>query len=94
MRCSRLKLNADKTQIIWIGTRQQLAKVGITSVRILSADVGIASTVNDLGVNLDSNLTDVRRKHIFSRRHIIPLYHHAAKMFLKLRGRNVLIKVK
>ena len=27
MTSNRLKLNADKTQIIWIGTRQQLKKV-------------------------------------------------------------------
>ena len=29
MSCNRLKMNAEKTQVIWIGSRQQLAKVDI-----------------------------------------------------------------
>ena len=29
MGCNRLRLNVDKTQVIWMGTRQQLEKIGI-----------------------------------------------------------------
>ena len=57
MKSNRLRLNADKTQIIWIGTRQQLAKMNITAIPVLSKEVKIASTVNNLGVTVDSNLT-------------------------------------
>ena len=57
MKSNRLRLNADKTQIIWIGTRQQLAKMNITAISVLSEDVKTASTVNNLGVTVDCNLT-------------------------------------
>ena len=36
---SRLKLNTDKAQFIWVETRQQLDKVKIKSMRILGVDV-------------------------------------------------------
>ena len=32
MSCNRLKMNAEKTQVIWIGSRQQLAKVDIVEL--------------------------------------------------------------
>lgn len=57
MGSNRLKMNADKTQLIWIGTRQQLAKVNIKSLRLLSAVVPFSSVVSDLGVHIDSQLT-------------------------------------
>ena len=37
MKANRLKMNTDKTQLIWIGTRQQLSKVGI----VLHIGVGL-----------------------------------------------------
>lgn len=54
---NRLKLNAEKTQVIWLGTRQQLAKVHIAEIQLLSTSVSISSTVMDLGVTLDGTLT-------------------------------------
>jgi hypothetical protein len=57
MGSSRLKLNADKTQLIWTGTRQQLAKVDITEVMLMSATVPFSDSVSDLGVIIDSELT-------------------------------------
>ena len=39
MSCNRLKMNAKKTQVIWIGSRQQLAKVDIEELQLLSANV-------------------------------------------------------
>ena len=50
-------MNPDKTQLIWIGTRQQLAKIDISSLTLLSAAVPLSSTVTDLGVRIDSQLT-------------------------------------
>lgn len=56
MSSNRLKLNAEKTQVIWIGTRQQLAKVDIDQLHLLSADVTFSTTVSDLGVVIDRQL--------------------------------------
>ena len=47
---NRLKLNADNTQLIWLGTRQQLT---VTQLRLTSSVVELDSTVTDLGVVLD-----------------------------------------
>ena len=54
---NRLKLNADKTQLIWLGTRQQLSKLTVTQLRLTSSVVEFDSTVTDLGVVLDSQLS-------------------------------------
>ena len=54
---SRLKMNAEKTQVIWLGTRQQLAKVDIADPQLLSTSVYISTTTVDLGFTLDSALT-------------------------------------
>jgi len=56
-----LKLNAEKTQQMWLGSRHQLAKLTISqlplSTTTSSSTVDIVSTANDLGVILDSQLT-------------------------------------
>ena len=57
MACNRLKLNEEKTQIIWLGTRQQLDKVRIQTLKLPNATVPFSSVVNDLCVVLDSQLT-------------------------------------
>ena len=57
MSSNRLKMNADKTQVIWIGSRQQLAKVNIKEFQLLSANILFSTTVSNLGVHLDSQLT-------------------------------------
>jgi len=56
MGSNRLKPNADKTQVIWVGTRQQLDKIHITELQLQSANVPFAKTVSDLGVVVDSQL--------------------------------------
>jgi len=53
---NRLRLNADKTQLIWLGTRQQLAKLTITQLKLTTSRVEFDSEANDLGVVLDSQL--------------------------------------
>ena len=50
-------MNAEKTQLVWLGTRQQLAKLTTTELPLLSAHVKPSSAVLDLGVNIDSQLT-------------------------------------
>ena len=57
MRASRLRLNPQKTQLIWLGSRQQLDKLNITDVQLLSTTLHPQSTVRSLGVILDSQLT-------------------------------------
>jgi len=57
MSSSRLKMNADKTQLIWLGTRQQLAELTVTELSLLSARVQFSTTVSDLGVLVDGQLS-------------------------------------
>ena len=57
MSSNRLRLNADKTQFIWFGTRQQLAKRDLTSLASISPSLISSDSVRDLGVLLDSELT-------------------------------------
>ena len=58
---NRLKLNADKTQLIWLGTRQQLVKLTVTQLRLTSSlvtsVVEFDSTVTELGLVLDNQLS-------------------------------------
>jgi len=56
---NRLKLNADKTQLIWLGIRQQLAKliVSVSQLRLTTSVVEFASTAKDLGMVLDNPLS-------------------------------------
>jgi len=64
LRSNRLKMNAEKTQVIWLGTRQQLAKVNISEIGLSSAVVHVSDSVVDLGVSIDSQLT--MSKHVAS----------------------------
>jgi len=57
MSSNRLKMNADKTQLIWLGKRQQLDKLTTIELDLLSARVSFSTTVFDLGVLVDSQLS-------------------------------------
>ena len=50
MSSNRLKLNADKTQFIWLGSSFNLGKVDIQSVNLGAGTVLVQSNVNDLGI--------------------------------------------
>jgi len=50
-------MNAGKTQLVWLGTRQQLTKLTTTELSLLSVLVKPSSAVLDLGVNSDGLLT-------------------------------------
>jgi hypothetical protein len=54
---SRLRLNPAKTQVMWLGSSQQLQKVNITDISILSTSVKVNETARDLGVTIDSQLS-------------------------------------
>ena len=54
---NRLKLNAEKTQLIWIGTGQQLAKLTVTQLQLINLVVECDSTARNLGVVLDGQLS-------------------------------------
>ena len=49
--------NADKTQFIWLGTRQQLRKVDSNQIQLGSDVVKLQTTVNNLGVTIDNHLS-------------------------------------
>jgi len=55
--CSnRLKLNADKTQFIWLGAPRQLQQVSSVQLVVDGVPVSPADTARDLGVTLDAQL--------------------------------------
>ena len=53
----RLKLNAKKTRLIWIGIGQQLAKLTVTLLQLINSVVEFDSTVTNFSVVLDSQLS-------------------------------------
>ena len=57
MSSNRLRLNPSKTQFIWLGTRQQLAKLDMSALAAVFPDLTFSSVVRDLGVTLDQELT-------------------------------------
>jgi len=57
MRASRLRLNPAKTEVMWLGSYQQLKHVDIDDIPILSMQVKVAESARDLGVVLDSQLS-------------------------------------
>ena len=57
MSSNRLKLNASKTEFIWIGTRQQLSKVEDEALMVCGQSVTPMVKVRDLGVFIDRELT-------------------------------------
>ena len=60
----RLQLNADKTEIIWFGSKANLAKLKADKLclHLGSVDIRPSNVVQDLGVWLDSEL--IMREHI------------------------------
>jgi len=53
---SRLQLNPEKTVLTWLGSRQQVEKIGIRKVPIHSSVITTVDSARDLGVTLDSHL--------------------------------------
>jgi len=57
MKASRLQLNPSKTQVMWLGTKQQLDKIIIKHIPLLSIVVTVVDSARNLGVNIDSQLS-------------------------------------
>src|SRR6218665_186830 len=53
----RLRLNPSKTQYIWLGTRQQLAKLDLAAMALRFPHIAFSLTVRYLGLTLDQQLT-------------------------------------
>jgi hypothetical protein len=53
---NRLKMNPDKTQVIWIGAHQQLAGVNIRQLTLSLTVINFSPIAADLGVIVDSRL--------------------------------------
>ena len=56
MQVNLLKLNDDKTEVIVLGTWQQLAKLGPLTLKVGDTEVTCISCVWNLGVNFDAEL--------------------------------------
>ena len=57
MTSNRLKLNADKTEeFIWLGTRQQLAKITLSPLPLKGQLLTPLQKIRDLGVIFDGEL--------------------------------------
>ena len=56
-----MKLNAEKTQLLWLGTRQQLTNLTISQLHLVTAAsssvIDIISTASNLGVIFNNQLT-------------------------------------
>ena len=50
-------MNPTNTQVMWLVSSQQLAKLDISHVRVLSSCVKVQDTARDLGVVIDSQLS-------------------------------------
>ena len=64
MSINRLRLNPSKTEFIWLGTRQQLAKIDFSALSTAFPLFSFSTSVRDLGVILDQELSFT--KHINS----------------------------
>ena len=67
MSSTRLRLNPTKTQFIWFYTRQQLAKSDLGLLATKYLHFTLSSSVRDLGVTLDQELTFVRHINLLCR---------------------------
>ena len=54
---NKLCNNGDKTELLIIGTKQQLSKLKINSIRVNGVTIQKATHVRNLGVIFDENLT-------------------------------------
>ena len=57
MQSNRMKLNPDKTQYIWIGSKFQLSRIDFSHLSSLFPGLQFQQSVRNLGVTLDQHLT-------------------------------------
>jgi len=78
MTANRLKMNADKTDFIWLGSKHQLAKIQSQSIALEAVHVPVSSVVTCLRVQCDSHLKFTP--------HVQGLAHRCFYHFRKLRS--------
>jgi len=54
---SRLRLNPEKTQILWLGSKHLVSDIAVTQVPVQVLSLTVADSARDLGVVIDSCLT-------------------------------------
>ena len=57
MSASRLKLNPTKTEVLWLGSCQQLSQISISVIPLQSTTIRVVESARDLGVVIDSKLS-------------------------------------
>ena len=67
MRRNFLKLNDDKTEVLLIGSRQQLSKIALPGVTVGESLIAPATAVRDLGAVFDTYMTMVPHVNALSR---------------------------
>ncbi len=81
----KLKLNDDKTEVLVIGSKQQLAKVPELSVKVGSADIIKSDNARNLGVIFDSNMNlekqvnNISKRAFFELKRIRQIRHYLSK---------------
>src|ERR1043165_10010008 len=67
MSSNRPRLNPSKTKFIWLGTRKQVAKLDFTTLTSEFPHYVFSTTVRDLGVQRDQELTFAPHLHRLAR---------------------------
>ena len=57
MGSNRLNMNPDKTQVVWLGSRQQLALLNIAPLHLLDEVIILTLSARNLGVTFDHIMT-------------------------------------
>ena len=66
MRRNFLKLNDDKTEVLLIGSRQQLSKIALPGVTVGESSIAPATSVGDLGAVFHTHMTMVQHVNALS----------------------------
>jgi len=68
MTANRLKMNTDKTDFIWLGSKHPVDKIHSQTIALEAVHVPVSSVVTCLGFQFDSHLTFIPNVHDLARR--------------------------
>jgi len=57
MSANRLRLNASKKHVLWLGSQHNIDRLTVREVPVFSSTVGVVGSARDLGVVTDSRLS-------------------------------------
>jgi len=57
MSSNQLKMNTNKTQLLWLGTKQQLDKLSVNELQLLQSTVSFSGSISNLGITINSQLS-------------------------------------